>query len=182
MRIHGDQRGRDFSRRNLAGAVFDGADLYRATFDGANLNGTAFLSCFAAETSFKQANCAQLQAIKTNFYRAGFSGADLSDALLWSCVLAGADLRCARLRRLTVTLDCNSFEELRLDRSTSAELAYLFGRAHSTPARLAGHCRRARPGADGAGFRALAAAAHAGLTCKHPKTVFFARCSRASRR
>ena len=116
---------------NLAGAIFDGADLYRAKFDGASLSGASFVNCFAAEASFQQAECANLQAIKTNFYRASFNGADLSDALLWSCVLASADLRGARLRRLTLTFDCNSFEELRLDRSASAELAYLFGRART---------------------------------------------------
>jgi uncharacterized protein YjbI with pentapeptide repeats len=55
----------------------------------------------------------------------------LSDALLWKCVLAGADLRGATLHGLTVTLDCNSYEELRLDRSATAELAYLFGRART---------------------------------------------------
>ncbi len=131
LRIHRDLRGKDFSGMNLAGTVFEGADLYRASFDGANLTGVTFLNCFAAEASFKQANCAHLHATKTNFYRASFRNADLSDALLWSCVLAGADLRGAKLRRLTVTLDCNSFEELRLDRSSSAELAYLFGRART---------------------------------------------------
>lgn len=116
---------------NLAGTVFIGVDLYRATFDGANLSGAKFENCFAAEASFKQANCTNLQAIKTNFYRASFRGADLSDALVWNCVLAAADLRAARLRRVTLTLDCNSFEELRLDRNASAELAYLFGRVRT---------------------------------------------------
>lgn len=131
MRFHGDPRSQDFSGKDLAGTVFEGVDLYRASFDGAILTGATFLNCFAAEASFKQANCAHLRAIKTNFYRAGFNGTDLSDALLWSCVLAGANLRGATLRRLTLTLDCNSFEELHLDRSASAELAYLFGRARS---------------------------------------------------
>jgi uncharacterized protein YjbI with pentapeptide repeats len=131
MRLQGDQRGRDFSGKDLAGVVVEAADLYRASFDGANLTSATFLNCFAAEASFKQANCAYLRATKTNFYRASFNGTDLSDALLWNCVLAGADLRGAALRRLTLTLDCNSFEELRLGRSASAELAYLFGRARS---------------------------------------------------
>ncbi len=131
MRIAGDQRGRDFSGRDLTGAVFEGADLYRASFAGANLTGVTLSNCFAAEASFQQAHCACLRAIKSNFYRSDFNGADLSDALLWNCVLAGADLRGAKLRRLTVTLDCNSFEELRLERCASAELAYLFGRARS---------------------------------------------------
>ena len=115
----------------MTGRVFEGADFYRVSFDGANLSGAVFVNCFAAEASFKQAHCANLQAIKTNFYRSDFSGAELSDALLWNCVLAGADLRGATLRRVTITLDCNSYEELRLDRSASAELAYLFGRART---------------------------------------------------
>lgn len=131
MRFQGDQRGRNFSSKDLAGRVFEGADLYRASFDGANLTAATFLNCFAAEASFKQANGAHLRAIKTNFYRADFNGADLSNALLWNCVLAGADLRGATVRRVTLTLDCNSFEELRLERSASAELAFLFGRAHT---------------------------------------------------
>ena len=116
---------------NLAGALFEGADLYRATLDGANLNGASFVDCFAAEASFKHADCANIQAVKTNFYRAHFNGADLSGALLWKCVLAAADLRGARLRDVTLTLDCNSFEELRVDRNASLELAYLFGRART---------------------------------------------------
>ncbi len=116
---------------DLAGTLFEGADLYRASFDGANLTGAMFLNCFAAEASFKQANGDHLRAIKSNFYRAGFNGTDLSDALLWNCVLAGADLRSATLRRVTLTLDCNSFEELRLERMASAELAYLFARART---------------------------------------------------
>jgi uncharacterized protein YjbI with pentapeptide repeats len=131
MRFLGDRRGQSFSGRDLTGRIFEGADLYRASFDGANLTGAIFLNCFAAEASFKQANCAGLRAIKTNFYRSDFNGADLSDALLWNCVLASADLCGATLRRLTMTLGCNSFEELRLDRSASAELAYLFGRART---------------------------------------------------
>jgi uncharacterized protein YjbI with pentapeptide repeats len=131
LQFEGDQRGRNFSGKDLAGTVFADADLYHASFDGTNLTGATFSNCFAAEASFKQSNCAGLRAIKTNFYRADLSGADLSNALLWNCVLAGADLRGATLRRLTVTLDCNSFEELRLERSASAELAYLFGRART---------------------------------------------------
>jgi len=131
MRFQGDQRGRNFSGKDLAGRVFEAADFYRVSFEGANLTGATFLNCFAAEASFKHANCADLRAIKTNFYRSDFNGADLSDALLWNCVLATADLRGATLRRLTLTLDCNSFEELRLERSASAELAYLFSRARS---------------------------------------------------
>ncbi len=131
LRLHQDLRGKNFSGVNLTGKVFDGADLYRATFDGANLNGALIVNCFAAEASFKHADCTNLQATETNFYRASFSGADLSNALLWNCVLAAADLRGARLRRVTLTLDCNSFEDLRLDHCASAEIAYLFGRLRS---------------------------------------------------
>jgi len=131
MRFQGDLRGRHFSGRDFSGAVFEAADLYRANFAGTNLEGARFTNCYAAEAVFEKTNCARLIATKTNFYRANFHGADLSDVLLWSCVLAGADLRGATLRRATLTLDCNSFEELRLDRSASVELAYLFGRARS---------------------------------------------------
>lgn len=131
MRFTGDQRGLDFSEMDLAETLFDGADLYRASFAGADLTGALFVSCFAAETDFQRANCSRLRAVHSNFYRADFRGADLSDALLWNCVLAGADLRSASLRRVTLTLDCNSFEEIHMDRTTSAELAYLFGRART---------------------------------------------------
>jgi uncharacterized protein YjbI with pentapeptide repeats len=131
MRFQGDLRNRDFSGRDLSGAVFDAADLFRASFAGVNLAGARFLNCFAAETNFEQADCSRLIATKTNFYRSNFNGADLREALLWNCVLAGADLRGATLRGVTLTLDCNAFEEMRLDRGSSAELAYLFGRARS---------------------------------------------------
>ena len=116
---------------DLAGAVFEAADLYRTSFTGANLAGASFVNCFAAEADFQLADCKLLSALQSNFYRSNFGGADLSEALLWNCVLASADLRGATLRRATLTLDCNSFEELRLDRTASAELAYLFGRART---------------------------------------------------
>lgn len=90
-----------------------------------------FAGCFAAEASFDRADCTKLQATGTNFYRTSFRAADLSDSLFWDCVLAAADLREATLKRITLTLDCNSFEELRLSRTASAKLAYLFGRART---------------------------------------------------
>lgn len=127
----GDLRARDFAGCELAGAVFRDADLYRVSFAGANLEGASFTSCFAAEASFEKARCAGLQAMCTSFYRASFRAADLTDALLWKCVLADGDFRGASVKRLTLTLDCNSFENIQLDRATSAELAYLFGRARS---------------------------------------------------
>jgi uncharacterized protein YjbI with pentapeptide repeats len=135
MRFTGTLREKDFSGRDLSGAVFHRADLYRARFDGAQLAGASFQGCFAAETSFRGSRCAGLRAVQTNFYRACFQGADLDGALLWNCVLAGANLRGSRLKRLTVTLDCNSFEQVELDSAASAELAYLFGRARSPLAR-----------------------------------------------
>jgi len=131
MEFSGDQRGRSFAACELSGAVFRDADLYRVSLADANLENATFVNCFAAEASFENARCAGLQAVRTSFYRAGFRGADLTDALLWKCVLAGGDFRGARMKRLTLTLDCNSFEGVQLDRATSAELAYLFGRPHS---------------------------------------------------
>jgi uncharacterized protein YjbI with pentapeptide repeats len=91
-----------------------------------------FAGCFAAEAVFDQADCTKLQATGSNFYRSSFHDADLTDSLFWDCVLAGADLREATLKRITLTLDCNSFEELRLSRTASAKLAYLFGRARTS--------------------------------------------------
>ena len=85
----------------------------------------------AAEANFEQACCLRVQATDSNFFRANFRGAVLREALFWRCVLASADLRGADVKHLTVTLDCNSFEEVQLDRATGAELAYLFGRARS---------------------------------------------------
>lgn len=131
MRFTGDLRNRDFSGRHLTGACFHDADLYRASFAGATLHRAVFLNCFAAEADFSNADGAGLHAEDSSFYRARFGGADLRDAVLIRCILAGADLRGADLKRLTVTLDCNSFEEVLLDKSASAELAYLFGRARS---------------------------------------------------
>jgi uncharacterized protein YjbI with pentapeptide repeats len=130
----GDLRGVDFSCQPLPGAVFRKANLYRVSFAGADLRGAAFEECFAAETSFAGAQCGGLRAQRSNFFCGNFTGADLSAALLWNCVLARADLRGARLRQVTITLDCSSFEELRLDYSATAELAYLLRRARSRDA------------------------------------------------
>lgn len=131
MVLTGDLRHRDFAGQDLQGTVFERADLYRARFDGANLAEATFAGCFAAEATLERTNCRALLAAGSNFYRASFRSADLTDALLWDCVLAGADLRGATLKHITLTLDCNSFEEVRLSRTASAKLAYLFGRARS---------------------------------------------------
>lgn len=129
MEFTGDLRSMDFSGSDLAGVVFREANLYQASFDAAVLQCASFLNCFAAEALFHRADCAGLRAIGTNFYRAGFRGANLHGALLWKCVLAGADLRGAELRGVTLTLDCNSFEEVHMDRVASLKLAYLITRA-----------------------------------------------------
>lgn len=131
MHFTGNLRKHDFSGQDLCGAVFRKADLFQARFDGAQLRRAVFAGCFAAEASFQGADGSRLQATGCNFYRGCFREADLSDALFWDCVLAGADLRDARVQRITLTLDCNSFEELRLSRTASAKLAYLFGRART---------------------------------------------------
>lgn len=131
MEFTGNLRKRDFSGHDLAGVVFRDADLFQARFSGAKLSQAVFAGCFAAEATFDQAKCTKLQATGTNFYRSSFRAADLTDSLFWDCVLAGADLRDATLKRITLTLDCNSFAELRLSRTASAKLAYLFGRART---------------------------------------------------
>jgi uncharacterized protein YjbI with pentapeptide repeats len=131
MELTGDLRKRDFSGQDLTGVVFLREDLYQARFDGACLERAVFAGCFVAEACFEKTRCAEMQAVQSNFYRSCFRAADLTGALLWSCVLAGCDLRGATLKRITLTLDCNSFEEIRLSRTASAKLAYLFGRAHS---------------------------------------------------
>jgi len=129
MEFTGDLRGRDFTGQDLFGAVFRDADLYQARFTGARLERATFHNCFIAEAAFDEIRGANLQAIGCSFYRASFRAADLTGALLWKCVLAGADFSGARLKGLTVTLDCNSFEGVTLDRIASAELAYLFSHA-----------------------------------------------------
>jgi uncharacterized protein YjbI with pentapeptide repeats len=126
-----DLRKKDFSGLDLHGALFEDADLYGVRFVEANLEGASFQNCFAAEADFTRARGSGLRATKTNFYGAKLCGAVLEGAVLHECVLASADLRGASLRGLTLTLDCNSFEEVRLNRSAGAELAYLFGRAQS---------------------------------------------------
>jgi uncharacterized protein YjbI with pentapeptide repeats len=131
MILSDDQRGKDFSGLDLSGALFENADLYRSKFVGSNLAGARFCNCFAAEADFTRTGCRGMRAEKTNFYRAAFRGADLEQAVFQECVLAGADLRAANLRRLTLTLDCDAFEEVQLGRFAGAALAYLFGRAHS---------------------------------------------------
>lgn len=131
MELSGDLREKDFSGVDLSGVIFRRADLYRSNFAQCNLADAVFEHCFAAEADFTRANCARVQALGSNFYRARFAGANLCEALLWRCVLAGADLRGADLQQITVTLDCNTFEEICLDRAASVSLAYLFGRART---------------------------------------------------
>lgn len=131
MEFTGDLRGMDFSGSDLSGVLFREADLYQASFVESNLAGATFLNSFAPEASFQRANCQRLRGVGTNFYRSDFRCADLQQALLWECVLVGCDLRGAALNRLTLTLDCNTFEETRIDAGAGARLGYLFARAHS---------------------------------------------------
>ena len=131
MDYTGDLRRRNFEGQDLRYAIFRNADLYAACFDSAQLEGAVFAGCFAAEASFDKASCRRMQAAVSNFYRGSFRSADLAGALFWDCVLAGADLRGATLKGITVTLDCNTFEGVHLTRKESAQLAYLFGRAQS---------------------------------------------------
>ena len=131
MEFTGDLRKSDFSHQDLTGALFRDADLCQASFAAANLEGAAFLNCLAAEAIFEKAGCLRLRASETNFYRACFREANLREAHLYRCVLASADLRGADLKHITLTLDCNTFEEAQLDRAAGAELAYLFSLAES---------------------------------------------------
>lgn len=131
MEFTGDLRNSDFSGQDLTGALFRDADLCRASFVGAKLEDGFFLDCLAAEANFEKAHCFRLLASGSNFYRASFRGTNLCEAHLYRCVLAGADMRGADLKSITLTLDCNTFEEAQLDRATGAELAYLFGLARS---------------------------------------------------
>lgn len=127
----GDLRHVDFSGRDLRGAIFHQADLYRAQFAGSVLENAVFVDCFAAEANFAKASCVSWRARHCNFYRASFAGSNLSGALLWQCNLAAANLQGATLHDLTVTLNCGSFEDVELDAAAGAELAYLFSRANS---------------------------------------------------
>lgn len=131
MMLTGNLRKRDFSGQDLTDTIFHDADLYQARFAGTRLEGVAFAGCFVAEATFEGAQCRGLHAAGSNFYRSNFQSADLTSALFWNCVLAGADFRGATLHRITLTLECNSFEEIRLSRTDSAKLAYLFGRTRS---------------------------------------------------
>ncbi len=134
-KLQGDLRGADFSGQDLSGRVFSQADLYEASFAGASLKGAEFLNCTAERANFEGAQCQRMQALNTNFYGANFAGADLSDSLLRYCVLARANLNDAILERVTVTLNCNTFERAQLDHESAARLAFLFSRAE-TPLRL----------------------------------------------
>ncbi len=129
--LTGNLRGRDFSGQDLAGVVFRGADLYRADFRHARLQGASFVDCFAAEAWFTRAEMADVRALRSSFYGADFTEAILRDSVFQQCVLAGADLRGAVLDRLTATLDCNSFEKVKLDRAQGAKLAFLISRPES---------------------------------------------------
>lgn len=131
MHFTGDLRRQNFAGQDLRHAIFHNADLYRARFDHAQLEEAVFAGCFVAEASFEKAMCQRVQAAGSNFYRSCLRSADLTGALFWDCVLAGADLRGATIRGITLTLDCNTFEEVHLSRTASAQLAYLFGRARS---------------------------------------------------
>ncbi len=127
----GDLRGADFSGRDLSGVIFSQADLYEASFRGARLEGAQFVNCTAERANFEQARCRAMQAQNTNFYGAKFAQANLTDTVLRYCVLAGADLQGAILDRITITLDCNSFERVVLDRETATRLAFLIAQAAS---------------------------------------------------
>ncbi len=129
MEYSGDLRGRDFSDQNLAGARFENANLFQADFRKSCLAGATFKKCFAAEARFENAKGQDLFAESCNFFGSRFCQADLRDATFRKCVLAGTDFSGAILDRLTLTLDCNSFENAKLDQTQGAMLAFLICRA-----------------------------------------------------
>jgi len=87
--------GADFSNRDLSNASFRNAYLVEANFENAILVGVNFTDANLWGAKFKGA-----RLYKTNFTRANVTKADVSQAI--------------DLRNVTITLDCQTFEGVKL--------------------------------------------------------------------
>ena len=96
----------DFSGRDLSNADFRGAQLLECNFNDSNLTGA----------NFTDANCWGSSFIKSKLYKANFTRACLA-----KCTMDGADCY-----GMTITLSCDSFEDLTLsDKWVSAWLYFV---------------------------------------------------------
>lgn len=86
--------GMDFSKRNLANGDFRGAKLMECNFDYADCTGT----------NFTDANCYGATFRGTKLYKANFTRTNLATA-----IMDGADMR-----GVTVTLQCDTFDNLQI--------------------------------------------------------------------
>lgn len=106
-----DLHDRDFSHKDLVGAVFAGADLRGANFEGSDLTNSIL-----TKGSFLKANLTGVNLTNTLADRVSFDGADLSNAILVGAIatsttfydskIAGADFSDSILDRYQVSLLC----------------------------------------------------------------------------
>lgn len=95
-KFYGKLNRHDFSGQQLARADFRGASLTEANFKGSDLS-------FA---NFEGANCWGADFTDANLHRANFKDA----------ILANAQFRAADLFGITITLSCDTFDTLHVER------------------------------------------------------------------
>lgn len=98
-------RGKNFSKRNLANADFRGAELIEAIFDDCDLTCAKFNGANCWGASFKRAKC----------YKANFT----------QTITTHADFDAADMRAVTLTLNCDTFENVKLSKKWLGGLLFL---------------------------------------------------------
>lgn len=95
---------RFFRGMKLPGVDFSGRDLRNSDFRSASLIGANFSNCILRGSNFEGANCQS----------AIFSGADCHRVNFKDTCLAGAKMDAKDMYGVTITLECKSFDGLKL--------------------------------------------------------------------
>lgn len=99
------RNGKKFRGLKLHGVVFDNMDLQKADFRGAAVPFASFKNCKLQEATFEGANCTCTDFDGANVRRANFKDATLCDAKFDVVDAFG----------LTITMDCRSFQHLKVN-------------------------------------------------------------------
>jgi uncharacterized protein YjbI with pentapeptide repeats len=105
-------QGRDFSHKDLAGAVFAAADLREANFQGADLSGSiltkaAFFKANLAGANLSDALADRVTFDSANLENALFTNAIASRSRFFDAIVTGTDFSGALLDRYQVSLLCD---------------------------------------------------------------------------
>lgn len=107
--------GKHYANLKLRGTVFAGRDLANADFRGAELIECDFTGCNLSCAKFMGANCWGANFTHARLYKANFTQA----------ILSRANFNAADVRGITVTLNCDTFENIQLPKKWMNALLFM---------------------------------------------------------